>query len=112
MTENNRLTDASVRSSEFSKALKKLDPHLSLEIVTKDSANVDLNGDFLEVNQQAAGDVIVKYNDDSIVTLKEVEATPVMELGFTYVDRINAPLVGDLIKLCGEYLPEKKEDEV
>ncbi len=95
-----------IQSNDFGTKLTNLDSHLNFEVVTKDETKAELNGDFLQLQQQEAGDVIVKYADDPVLAMVEVENTPVIKLEVTYVDKLNSKMFADLIRLCGEYLPE------
>lgn len=98
-------------TNELQKKLTKLDPHLRCEIVTKDETKAELNGDFLELQQQEAGDVIVKYADEPVLVMSKVEGIPSIELKVTYVDKFNSKMFANLIELCGSYLPDNEEEE-
>ncbi|WP_283593216.1 hypothetical protein [Limosilactobacillus galli] len=100
-----------IQSNDFGTKLNNLDSHLNFEIVTKDETNAELNGDFLQLRHQEAGDVIVKYADDPVLAMVEVENTPVIKLEVAYVDKLDSKMFADLIKLCGEYLPESGDSD-
>lgn len=95
--------------NELQDKLNKLDPHLSCEIITKDNTKVNLNGDFLELQQQSAGDVIVKYDGETVLSMIEVEGTPAIKLEVGYLDKPNSKMFANLIELCGSYLPDDEE---
>lgn len=97
--------------NELQEKLTKLDSHLSCEIITKDNTKVDLNGDFFELQQQSAGDVIVKYAGETVLSMIEVDGTPAIKLEVDYVDKPNSKMFANLIELCGSYLPDNEEEE-
>lgn len=94
-----------MNENEFKEKLTKLDSHLSCEIITKDNAKAELNGSFVQVQQQSAGDVIVKYDGEPVLSMIEVDGTPAIKLEVGYVDKPNSKMLADLIALCGSYLP-------
>ena len=98
-------------TNELQEKLTKLNSHLSCELITKDETKAELNGDFLELQQQKAGDVIVKYADEPVLIMSKVEGIPSIELKVTYVDKFNSKMFANLIELCGSYLPDYKEEE-
>ena len=98
-------------TNELQEKLTKLNSHLSCELITKDETKAELNGDFLELQQQEAGDVIVKYADEPVLIMSKVEGIPIIELKVTYVDKFNSKMFANLIELCGSYLPDYKEEE-
>lgn len=98
-------------NNELQKKLTKLNSHLSCELITKDETKAELNGDFLELQQQEAGDVIVKYADEPVLIMSKVEGIPSIELKVTYVDKFNSKMFANLIELCGSYLPDVEEEE-
>lgn len=98
-------------TNELQEKLTKLNSHLSCELITKDETKAELNGDFLELQQQEAGDVIVKYADEPVLIMSKVEGIPSIELKVTYVDKFNSKMFANLIELCGSYLPDYKEEE-
>lgn len=100
-----------IQFNDFGTKLNNLDSHLNFEVVTKDKTKAELNGDFLQLQQQEAGDVIIKYADDPVLTMLEVEGTPAIRLEVGYVDKLNSKMFADLIKLCGEYLPESGDSD-
>lgn len=69
-----------------------------------------LVGDTLILSQHSAGDVLVKYDDNVILKLTEVNETPAIRIMLDYVDKDNAELISTLIKLCSIYLPDSEED--
>lgn len=97
--------------NELQEKLTKLDSHLRCEIVTKDNTKAELNGDFLELQQQSAGDVIVKYAGETVLSMIEVDGTPAIKLNVGYVDKPNSKMFANLIELCGSYLPDYEEEE-
>lgn len=97
--------------NELQEKLTKLDSHLSCEIITKDNTKAELNGDFLELQQQSAGDVIVKYAGETVLSMIEVDGTPAIKLNVGYVDKTNSKMFANLIELCGSYLPNYEEEE-
>lgn len=92
--------------NELQEKLTKLDSQLKCEIITKDSTKADLNGNFVKLHQQSAGDVIVKYAGETVLSMIEVDGTPAIELKVGYVDKPNSKLLANLIELCGSYLPD------
>ncbi len=98
-------------TNELQEKLTKLNSHLSCELITKDETKAELNGDFLELQQQEAGDVIVKYADEPVLIMSKVEGIPSIELKVTYVDKFNSKMFANLIELCGSYLPDYKEEK-
>ena len=98
-------------TNELQEKLTKLDSHLSCEIITKDNIKAELNGDFLELQQQSTGDVIVKYAGETVLSMIEVDGTPAIKLNVGYVDKSNSKMFANLIELCGSYLPESEEEE-
>lgn len=98
-------------TNELQEKLTKLNSHLSCELITKDETKAELNGDFLELQQQEAGDVIVKYADEPVLVMSKVEGIPSIELKVTYVDKFNSKMFANLIELCGSYLPDNEEEE-
>lgn len=98
-------------TNELQEKLTKLNSHLSCELITKDETKAELNGDFLELQQQEAGDVIVKYADEPVLVMSKVEGIPSIELKVTYVDKFNSKMFANLIELCGSYLPDYEEEE-
>lgn len=97
--------------NDLQEKLTKLDSHLSCEIITKDNTKVDLNGNTLQFQQQSAGDVIVKYANEPVLSMIEVDGTPVIELKVSYVDKPNSKMFANLIELCGSYLPDSEEED-
>lgn len=97
--------------NDLQEKLTKLDSHLSCEIITKDNTKVDLNGNVLQFQQQSAGDVIVKYANEPVLSMIEVDGTPAIELKIRYVDKPNSKMFANLIELCGSYLPDSEEEE-
>lgn len=95
--------------NDLQEKLTKLDSHLSCEIITKDNTKVDLNGNVLQSQQQSAGDVIVKYANEPVLSMIEVDGIPVIELKVRYVDKPNSKMFANLIELCGNYLPNSEE---
>lgn len=100
-----------MKENEFKEKLTKLDSHLSCENITKDNTKVDLNGNTLQFQQQSAGDVIVKYANEPVLSMTEFDGTPVIELKVDYVDKPNLKMFANLIELCGSYLPDIEEEE-
>ena len=98
-------------TNELQEKLTKLNSLLSCELITKDETKAELNGDFLELQQQEAGDVIVKYADEPVLIMSKVEGIPSIELKVTYVDKFNSKMFANLIELCGSYLPDSEEEE-
>lgn len=98
-------------TNELQEKLTKLNSHLSCELITKDETKAELNGDFLELQQQEAGDVIVKYADEPVLIMSKVEGIPSIEVKVTYVDKFNSKMFANLIELCGSYLPDYEEEE-
>lgn len=94
-----------MNENEFKEKLTKLDSHLSCEIITKDNTKAELNGAFVQVQQQFAGDAIVKYAGEPVLSMIEVDGTPAIKLEVSYVDKPNSKMLADLIELCGSYLP-------
>lgn len=92
--------------NELQEKLTKLDSHLSCEIITKDNKKAKLNGNFLELQQQSAGDVIVKYDGETVLSMIEVDGTPAIKLEVGYLDKPNSKMFANLIELCGSYLPD------
>lgn len=92
--------------NELQEKLTKLDSHLSCEIITEDNTKANLNGTFVELQQQSAGDVIVKYDGETVLSMVEVDGTPAIELKVGYVDKHNSKMFANLIELCGSYLPD------
>lgn len=95
--------------NELQDKLTKLDSHLSCEIITEDNTKANLNGTFLELQQQSAGDVIVKYDGETVLSMIEVEGTPAIKLEGGYLDKPNSKMFANLIELCGSYLPDDEE---
>ncbi|AIZ94654.1 hypothetical protein LfeInf_028 [Lactobacillus phage LfeInf] len=95
--------------NELQNKLTKIDSHLSCEIITKDNTKANLNGTFLELQQQSAGDVIVKYDGEIVLSMIEVEGTPAIKLEGGYLDKPNSKMFANLIELCGSYLPDDDE---
>lgn len=92
--------------NELQEKLTKLDSHLNCEIITKDNTKANLNGNFLELQQQSAGDVIVKYDGETVLSMIEVDGTPAIKLEVGYLDKPNSKMFANLIELCGSYLPD------
>ncbi len=80
--------------NKLEEKLKQLDQHLSCKVVTKDEGKSEL-----------VGDVLVKYDNDVILKLTEVSATPAIRIELRYVDKDSAELFSRLIRLCSTYLP-------
>ena len=97
--------------NDLQEKLTKLDSHLSCEIITKDNTKAELNGDFVQLQQQSAGDVIVKYDGEPVLSMIEVDGTPAIKLKVGYVDKPNSKMFANLIELCGSYLPDSEEEE-
>lgn len=97
--------------NELQEKLTKLDSHLSCEIITEDNTKANLNGTFVELQQQSAGDVIVKYDGETLLSMIEVDGTPAIKLEVGYLDKPNSKLFANLIELCGSYLPDNEEEE-
>ena len=97
--------------NELQEKLTKLDSHLSCEIITKDNTKAELNGDFVQLQQQSAGDVIVKYDGETVLSMIEVDGTPAIKLNGGYVDKPNSKMFANLIEICGSYLPDNEEEE-
>ncbi|MEK1341614.1 hypothetical protein HCY83_05145 [Limosilactobacillus fermentum] len=97
--------------NELQEKLTKLDSHLSCEIITEDNTKTNLNGTFVELQQQSAGDVIVKYDGETLLSMIEVDGTPAIKLEVGYLDKPNSKLFANLIELCGSYLPDNEEEE-
>lgn len=100
-----------MKENEFKEKLTKLDSHLSCEIITKGNTKVDLNGNTLQFQQQSTGDVIVKYANEPVLSMIEVDGTPAIKLEVGYVDKPNSKMFANLIELCGSYLPDSEEEE-
>lgn len=98
-------------TDELQEKLTKLNSHLSCELITKDETKAELNGNFLELQQQEAGDVIIKYADEPVLIMSKVEGIPSIELKVTYVDKFNSKMFANLIELCGSYLPDNEEEK-
>ena len=96
--------------NKLEEKLKQLDQHLSCKIVTKDEGKSKLVGNTLIMSQHSAGDVLIKYDNDVILKLTDVNETPVIRIMLDYVDKDNAELISTLIKLCSIYLPDSEED--
>ncbi|WP_304134396.1 hypothetical protein [Limosilactobacillus coleohominis] len=94
-----------MNENEFKEKLTKLDSHLSCEIITKDNTKAELNGAFVHLQQQSAGDAIVKYDGEPVLSMTEVDGTPAIKLEVRYVDKPDSKMLADLIALCGSYLP-------
>lgn len=94
-----------MNENEFKEKLTKLDSHLICETITKDNAKAELNGSFVQVQQQSAGDVIVKYDGEPVLSMIEVDGTSAIKLEVSYVDKPDSKMLADLIALCGSYLP-------
>lgn len=62
------------------------------------------------MSQHSAGDVLIKYDNDVILKLTDVNETPAIRIMLDYVDKDNAELISTLIKLCSIYLPDIEED--
>lgn len=92
--------------NELQEKLTKLDSQLKCEIITKDNTKVDLNGGFVEFQHQSAGDVIVKYAGETLLSMIEVDGTPAIKLKVDYVDKPSSKMFANLIELCGSYLPD------
>lgn len=92
--------------NELQEKLAKLDSQLKCEIITKDNTKFDVNGGFAEFQRQSAGDVIVKYAGETVLSMIEVDGTPAIELKGGYVDKPSSKLLANLIELCGSYLPD------
>ena len=92
--------------NELQEKLTKLDSHLSCEIITEDNTKANLNGTFVELQQQSAGDVIVKYDGETLLSMIEVDGTPAIKLEVGYLDKPNSKMFANLIELCGSYLPD------
>lgn len=99
-----------MNENEFKEKLTKLDSHLSCEIITKDNTKAELNGDFVQLQQQFAGNVIVKYADEPVLSMIKVDGTPALKLEVGYVDKPDSKMLADLIKLCGDYLPDEDDE--
>lgn len=97
--------------NELQEKLTKLNSHLSCELITKDETKAELNGDFLELQQQKAGDVIVKYAGEPVLSMIEVDGAPAIKLEVGYVDKPNSKMFANLIELCGSYLPDNEDEE-
>lgn len=97
--------------NELQEKLTKLDSHLSCEIITEDNTKANLNGTFVELQQQSAGDVIVKYDGETLLSMIEVDGTPAIKLEVGYLDKPNSKMFANLIELCGSYLPDNEEEE-
>ena len=96
--------------NELQEKLTKLDSQLKCEIITKDNTKVDLNGNFVKLQQQSAGDVIVKYAGETVLSMIEVDGTPAIKLEVGYLDKPNSKMFANLIELCGSYLPDDGND--
>ena len=88
------------RINEFSNKLKALDNHLGFKVLENTEAN--LNGSFISLSEK--GNVLITYDNNTVVELTTVDETPAIDLDSIYVDKDNSALFGDLIKLCGQYL--------
>ena len=95
----------------FSKRLTKLNSHLSFKVITKDEAKPELKGNTLILNQHGAGDVVIKYGDTTILEMQEIEGVPCIKLEVRYVDKTDANMLADLIKLRGDYLPDEDDEQ-
>ena len=99
-----------MNENEFKEKLTKLDSHLSCEIITKGNTKAELNGDFMQLQRQFAGDVLVKYAGELVLSMIEVDGTPAIKLEVGYVDKPNSKMLADLIELCGDYLPDEDDE--
>lgn len=99
-----------MKENEFKEKLAKLDSHLSCEIITKNNTKAELNGDFMQLQRQFAGDVLVKYAGELVLSMIEVDGTPAIKLEVGYVDKPDSKMLADLIKLCGDYLPDEDDE--
>lgn len=96
--------------NKLEEKLKQLDQHLSCKIVTKDEGKSKLVGNTLIMSQHSAGDVLVKYDDNVILKLTEVNDTPAIRIALDYVDRDDAELLSKLVSLCSTYLPDSEDN--
>lgn len=86
---------------EFGKKLKAIGKNLTFEVL--ENAEADLDGDFVRITEK--GTVIIKYDDETAFTLVIACGVPAIDIDKPImIDKDNAALFGDLIKLCGEYL--------
>lgn len=99
----------------FGKRLSKLNELLSFCVVIKDEGKAKLIGDTLTLKQHNAGDVVIYYDGEPILELVEIDGIPAIRLDVRYVGKensaeISAKMLADLIKLCGDYLPDEDDE--
>ena len=86
---------------EFSEKLKAIGKNLTFEVL--ENAKADLDDDFVRITEK--GTVLIKYDDETAFTLVIACGVPAIDIDKPImIDKDNAALFGDLIKLCGEYL--------
>lgn len=88
-----------------------MNEHLTCEAVSKDKSDIELNGNTMEFKTSKSGDVLVKYDDNLVLTMRELEGTPILELNFELIDKSSAKLVANVIELCSRYLPDSTEND-
>lgn len=64
----------------------------------------------MQVQQQFAGNVIVKYAGEPVLSMIEVDGTTAIKLEGGYVDKPSSKMLADLIELCGDYLPDEDDE--
>lgn len=100
-----------INTKELQKELSKIDSKLTCEVIEKDNVKSEFNGNIIEINQENAGDVKVKYEDNLVLTLNsDSELGYYLDFAFDAIDKESAILFGNIVKLCGSYLPDNEED--
>lgn len=90
--------------------LKNLSKHLSAEEIGKGGLSVSASYDGLfQVNEHHKDDVKIFFDDNEVLTMREVEDTPVIDLEVTFFDKRNGKLFIDILNVCNEYLPESSD---
>ena len=84
--------------------LKNLSKHLSAKEIGKGGLSV--SDGLLQVNKHHKDEVKIFFDDNEVLTMCEVEDTPVIDLEVTFFDKRNGKLFIDILTICNEYLPE------
>ena len=86
--------------------LRKINNHLSAKEIDEDGLSLSPSDGLLQVREHHKGEVQVSFDDSGVLTMHEVEDTPVVDLDVTIFDKQNGKLFIDILTICNEYLPE------
>ena len=99
-----------INIKELQKELSKIDSKLTCEVIEKDNVNPEFNGNIIEINQENAGDVKVKYKNNLVLTLTgDSELGYYLDFAIEVVEKEYSNMFGEVVKVCGTYLPDKEE---